>query len=231
MKDNNKKSELTPTQWSLYSLLKSDPSKWWTQEEICKHIKAYHYTDDERNHCVSIGDDQRAINESFVVDKIIVTDKHCFKIATLEEYKKYRAKLIRRIKNAVAQVRNWDSKYERNGQYKLFNNILEELKPENEQFHETFVPTPKLEPIDPPKEINGYKVYTRVLVDWENKVSYIVTGRKITEVFNGFGKHLTFDVLLANGDTYHLENIYHNYGYDTYKNEKIYEEFERKYIQ
>ena len=64
---------------------------------------------------------------------------YCFKIATLEEYRAERASHIARIKSQVSQVKSVDIKFERNGQGKLFNNILEELKPENEQFHETFV--------------------------------------------------------------------------------------------
>lgn len=136
--------ELTTRQWELYNLLKSSPDHWFTQEEICEQIKTYSYSDDDRNHCVDIGTDQRAINENDTVDKIIITDKHCFKIANEEEYKHYRAKLVARIQSAVKQIEAWDTKYERNGQGKLFNNVLNDLKPQNEQFHETFMTEPEI---------------------------------------------------------------------------------------
>jgi len=160
--------KLTPRQYRLYDLLKSDPNKWWTQEEICKNISSYYYSDDDRNHCVAIGTDRIEINESGLTDKIIVTKKHCFKIATLEEYLKERASHIARIKSQVSIVRAMDRKYEQNGQGKLFNNILEELKPENEQYHETFMP----------KEPLPHGVFEMALVNYANKYAVIVKMRK-----------------------------------------------------
>lgn len=132
-------NEITPRQWQLYNLLKNNPDKWFTQKEICDAIKEYNYIDDDRNHCVAIGEDRIALNESPVVDKIITTRKHCFKIATREEYEIERNYHIRRLKSQVAQIQAMDRKFERDGQGKLFNNILEELKPTNEQYHQTFV--------------------------------------------------------------------------------------------
>lgn len=160
-------SELTSRQWKLYTLLESNPSHWFSQKEICDAIPEFHYIDDERNNCVDIGTEQRAINEAMTTDKIIITNKHCFKIATLEEYRKFRAKLTKRIKNAVAQVEAWDTKYERNGQCKLFNNVLNELNPRNEQYHETFVPVEEKK-----AEITKGKVVFINLVD---RVAYIVS--------------------------------------------------------
>jgi len=125
-------------QWKLYNLLQSDTDKWFTQKEICDAISEYTYSDDDRNHCVAIGEDRIAINNDPRVDMIIVTKKHCFKIATYEEYIEERNYHIRRLKSQVAQVEAMDYKMSRNGQGKLLNNILEELKPENKQFYETF---------------------------------------------------------------------------------------------
>lgn len=151
---------LTTRQWKLYNLLKTQPDKWWSMKEICECIAEYHYTDDDRNPCVDIGTDRIIINADMEIDKIITVEKHCFKIATREEYAKERARHIARIKNEVAQVQAQDKKYERDGQGKLFNNILEELKPQNEQYHETFV-APK-------------GVYARVFVNLQDKVVYKV---------------------------------------------------------
>lgn len=113
--------------------------KWWTQREICDAISGYTYIDDDRNNCAAIGDDQRALNENAITEKIVITKKHCFKIATEEEYWEARTAHINRIKSQVAQVQAMDQKYNRNGQGKLFNNVLNELTKANEQFHETFI--------------------------------------------------------------------------------------------
>lgn len=131
---------LTSRAWKLYNLLMGNPFHWWSQKEICDAIDDYHYSDDPRNHCTDIGTDRILINESPRVDKIIVTKKHMFKIATFEEYKAERNYHIRKLKSQVAQIKAMDSKFEQNGQGKLLNNILNELTDDNEQFHETFVP-------------------------------------------------------------------------------------------
>lgn len=130
---------LSSRQWQLYNLLKTQPYHWFTQREICDAVHEYHYIDDDRNNCVEIGSDRIIINADSQTDKIIVTKKHCFKIATLEEYRKERASHIARIKSQVAQVEAMDRKFERNGQGKIFNNVLNDLKSENEQFHQTFM--------------------------------------------------------------------------------------------
>ena len=130
---------LNSKQWKLYNLLKSEPDKWFSIKEICEKIPEYHYIDDPRNPCTDIGTDRIVINADSQVDKIIVTKKHCFKIATIEEYKEERNYHIRKLKTQVDLIEAMDRKFERNGQVKIFNNVLNELKPENEQYHETFV--------------------------------------------------------------------------------------------
>lgn len=130
---------LNSKQWKLYNLLKSNPDHWFTQKEICDAIPEYHYIEDDRNNCAEIGQDRITINADSQVDKIIVTKKHCFKIATIEEYKQERNYHIRKLKTQVDLIEAMDRKFERNGQVKIFNNVLNELKPENEQYHETFI--------------------------------------------------------------------------------------------
>lgn len=130
---------LTSKQWKLYNLLKSEPDKWFSIKEICEKIPEYHYIDDPRNPCVDVGSDRIVINADSQVDKIIVTKKHCFKIATIDEYREERNYHIRKLKTQVSLIEAMDRKFNRNGQVKIFNNVLNELKPENEQYHETFV--------------------------------------------------------------------------------------------
>ena len=130
---------LTPRQWKLYNLLKTNPNKWFSQKEICETIVEYPYYEKGTNHCPFITEDKLAINSSDLVDKIIVIKSNCYKIANEDEYKRERASHIRRLKVQAQQIRDMDRKYNQDGYGKLLNNILNELKPENEQWHETFV--------------------------------------------------------------------------------------------
>lgn len=132
--------KLTTRQWGLYNLLKSDPSHWFTQKEICEAVEGYEYNDDElcHDHCPSIRQDKVVINASPRVDGIIVLKNNCFKMATYEEYKQERASHIARLKSQVKQIQDMDFKMKQDGQYKLFNNIMEVLNDSNEQYHDTF---------------------------------------------------------------------------------------------
>lgn len=133
--------KLTPRQWSLYNLLRSEPDRWFTQKEICEAVDGYVYNDEitRHDHCPTIGNDKKIINDNPQVDKIIVMKDNCFKIATYEEYMEERKSHIRRLKSQVAQIQAMDYKAHRDGMGKILNNIFEELKDDNKQFHETFI--------------------------------------------------------------------------------------------
>jgi len=132
---------MTIRQHDLYELLMSNPNHWFTQKEICDSVFGYEYIDDDRNHCVEIGNDRIAINEDSSVDKIIVTKNHLFKIATYEEYIRERNSHIRRLKVQVAQVKAMDRKYAQNGQQDIYNEDFNELNADIEKYHETFIKT------------------------------------------------------------------------------------------
>lgn len=131
---------MTNRQKQLYNLLMSNPGHWFTQKEICEVIEDYEYIDDDRNHCVEIGNDRIEINESDC-DKIITTRKHCFKIATYEEYQRERNSHIRRLKSQVKQLKAMDRKYHQDGQADLYDAELNELVSDIEKYHETFIKT------------------------------------------------------------------------------------------
>lgn len=225
---------LTSRQRELYRLLKSQPNHWFTQKEICDAIVGYVYKDDPfaHDHCATIGQDKRILNESPIVDKIIVMKDCCFKIATYEEYLQERASHIARLKSQVAQVEAMDRKFERNGQGKLFNNVLDDLKDNNEQFHETFVEK-KEEPTEFPKEINGVKVYTRVLIDWKIRTAYIVTARKI-RVEENTNSAISFlaKCELADGDTKYIDvSSLTTYTIEDFNNMGSFQDFKKEYVK
>lgn len=133
--------ELTPRQWGLYNLLKSQPNKWFTEYEIATSVQGYDYTENplhSTTKCTSIFSDKNILNAHSKTDQIIVMKNHKFKIATEEEYKEERARHIRALKKQVEFIENMDKKHYRNGQGKLLNSDLGELKPHNKQFYETY---------------------------------------------------------------------------------------------
>lgn len=227
-------TKLTPRQWALFRLLESQPDHWFTQKEICDAIPLYSYKDEitVHDHCPAIGKDKIEINANPRVDKIITMQDCCFKIATLEEYKKERATHIARLKSQKAQIEAMDYKFERHGQGKIFNNILEELKESNEQFHETFYEETK--PTEPefPNEINGVKVYNRVVIDWANKKLYFVTCKKLSINYDYRSCGYKADIELANGEIKTIFKVMpDSISIETYKSKNQFEDFRKEYLR
>ena len=139
---NLTKSKLmTPRQWKLYEFLKTDTNHWFTPEEICKQIPDYEYNEKAWDKCPTIREDKKSINNSTQVEKIIVMKNRCFKIATYEEYVEERNAHIRRLKNQVAEIKDMDFKYNRDGQGKLIscqNAVIDEMS-KARPFVETFI--------------------------------------------------------------------------------------------
>lgn len=220
--------ELTSRQWQLYNLLKTQTDHWFSQKEICDSVSGYEYVDRNNDKCPAIRDDKNALNESPIIDKIIVMKNYCFKIGTLEEYKEERLSHIRRLKNQVKMIEDMDKKFSRNGQGKLFNNILEELKDNNEQFHETFI-EPKHEF---KKEINGVKVYTRVVYSIRNRIAYFITAKHITINDDIVSQKGIAICQLANGDYYQVKPVeFDTYSPEIFETKEAYKDFEREYIE
>lgn len=221
--------ELTTRQWQLYNLLKSNPDKWFSQKEICDAVDGYEYVERDNDRCPAIRIDKNEINANDRVDKIIVMKNYCFKIGTLEEYTEERAAHIRRLKNQVKFIKDMDAKFERNGQVKLFNNILEELKPENEQYHETFI---KKNEFELPKEINGVKVYTRVLIDEIQKTAYIVTVKKMIIDCEISSCNYKASCIMADDRIETIAGINENtMSFETFMNDNYYNKFRKEFIR
>ena len=91
------KSELNARQWALYNLLKNNPDRYMTQQEICRLLSfeydyvtpchAEHFHDSTPRHLLT--KDIRTINKSEVIQKIIISTSKGVKIASQEEFAKY----------------------------------------------------------------------------------------------------------------------------------------------
>lgn len=91
--------ELTTRQWTLYNYLKDNyyNNKYISKKEICEALPQYYQIKDgEKRTCVAIEYDIRAINESSVIQKIIVSNKQGYKIGNEEEVTAYLNKRFRR---------------------------------------------------------------------------------------------------------------------------------------
>lgn len=95
------KSELNPRQWALYRFLKEQGDTWTTQFDaasaLCKGSSGEFYSEQDGNadkfhdsHArQQMTADIRAINESGVIQKVIVSSKSGIKIANEAEFKRY----------------------------------------------------------------------------------------------------------------------------------------------
>lgn len=88
-------SELTARQWELYNLLKNNPDKYFQQEEIAALLNDFYPSGADAPNFhdsaarVQITNDIRAINNSDVIQKIIITNSFGVKLASKEEFEKY----------------------------------------------------------------------------------------------------------------------------------------------
>ena len=88
-------SELNARQWALYNLLKNTPDRCWTQIEIAYKLREFYDTsfcndqfhDSPTRH--QLTKDIRTINNSEVIQKIIISNNKGVKIANREEFEKY----------------------------------------------------------------------------------------------------------------------------------------------
>lgn len=120
------KNELNTRQWKLYEYLKEQGDEWRTQAEIATLIPEYNYDGEgdwrlfhDNPARMQMTADIRAINESAVIQKIIISSNKGIKIANSEEFdlyiKKERQAAIRRL----VRVRIKERKGSLNGQTRI----------------------------------------------------------------------------------------------------------------
>jgi len=136
---------ITSRQWRLYDFLKGNGDSWITQREIYIYFEMNHPNDytrfdgDEKVFHDSvarmeIGLDLQHLNESAVIQKIILTNSQGVKIANEDEYKQYSLSRWKSIKGMIKRLAWKDHKARLNGQMKLvFGDSLAR------DYYETFV--------------------------------------------------------------------------------------------
>lgn len=89
------KSELNARQWALYNLLKNNPDRYLTQISIAYGLREFYDTsfyndqfhDSATRHLIT--KDIRAINNSDVIQKVIISNSKGVKIASSAEFEQY----------------------------------------------------------------------------------------------------------------------------------------------
>ena len=101
---------LTPKQWRLYDLLKDNTHRWITQLEIQQTLKEeYPDYDGQQNFHDSgarlwITNDVQKINESDVIQKIILSSSQGIKIASAEEYRVWSQNKWKSLKQQISRL-------------------------------------------------------------------------------------------------------------------------------
>jgi hypothetical protein len=119
------KSELNSRQWALYNLLKNNPDKYLTQLEIAYALREYYDTsfyndqfhDSATRHLLT--KDIRAINNSDVIQKIIISTSKGVKIASSAEFAQYINAEFASIFRKLARTRQKAKKAGLDGQMRI----------------------------------------------------------------------------------------------------------------
>lgn len=133
--------KLTTRQWDLYNYLKANTDRWITQKEICENVKGYQWHERKNDNCPMIREDKLVINNSDEVDKIIISYKYQFKIATtydeiMDEYNIHKQRLLQQAK----QLSALKHKMRKNLQGKIISNQGKEMTEDSKakQFYEVY---------------------------------------------------------------------------------------------
>lgn len=122
------KSELNPRQWAVYNLLKNNPDRYMTQQEIALALPNYFvsfmnpwdestFHDSAARHMLT--KDIRAINNSEVIQKIIISTGKGVKIASSAEFEQYINAEFAAIFRKLARTRQKAKKAGLDGQMRI----------------------------------------------------------------------------------------------------------------
>lgn len=142
-----KEIKLNTRQWKFYNYLKEqafeDGDRWVSKWEISVAITDYEYNNSPYAHdeCSTMNGDRIVINNSQEVDKLILVDNNCFKIAKLDEAIEMRNDYYNQAMRLLGKMSIIANKIDRDGQGKLISN---QNKPIDEtskarEFYETFI--------------------------------------------------------------------------------------------
>lgn len=126
-------SELTKRQWELYIYLKKNCDKYTHLKDIAVNVYGYDidYLRDFGNSSVrrNITADITAINDSSVIQKIIVTSPKGVKLATKDEVQSFLNTKYKTAIQAFRRARNFEKKVSRDGQMRIvFNSERDTVK-------------------------------------------------------------------------------------------------------
>lgn len=122
------KSELNARQWALYNLLKNNPDRYMTQREIVRALPSYYvflppwdeetaFHDSKARHTLT--KDIRTINNSDVIQKIIISNSKGVKIASSAEFEQYINAEFAAIFRKLARTRQKAKKAGLDGQMRI----------------------------------------------------------------------------------------------------------------
>lgn len=119
------KSELNPRQWAVYNLLKNNPDRYMTQADICHKLPEHFphgYTADTFHDSTArhmLTSDIRRINESAVIQKLIISNRNGVKIASKKEFERYINAEFASIFRRLARTRQKAKKAGLDGQMRI----------------------------------------------------------------------------------------------------------------
>lgn len=122
------KSELNARQWAVYNLLKRNPDRYMTQQEIAYMLPDYFSEEDygfadvpfhDSNARHILTKDIRAINNSEAIQKVIISNSKGVKIASSEEFERYINAEFAAIFRKLARTRQKARKAGLDGQMRI----------------------------------------------------------------------------------------------------------------
>ena len=116
--------ELTTRQWNLYNYLKENTDIYLTKEQIVANVDGYIYKDWQNEHNQNayrqLRDDIRNINSNQTrIQKIIISNKIGYKLATEKEFESWKISQWKLIKRKLYRMGVIDDKALKNNQMRL----------------------------------------------------------------------------------------------------------------
>ena len=116
--------ELTTRQWNLYNYLKENTDIYLTKEQIVTNVDGYIYKDWQNEHNQNafrqLRDDIRNINSNQTrIQKIIISNKIGYKLATEKEFESWKISQWKLIKRKLYRMGVIDDKALKNNQMRL----------------------------------------------------------------------------------------------------------------
>ena len=116
---------LTPRQWNLYNFLKERGDEWTTQIDIAYALKDYYDVSFENDKFhdskarLQITMDIRAINDSDVIQKIVISSQRGIKIANESEFDIYIRRELGAVIRRLSRVKRKAEKARLDGQTRI----------------------------------------------------------------------------------------------------------------